>query len=72
MGRQFALSKKSTTTAAEEEFLTLQALEARQIRRALARTGGVIDGEGGAGRLLGLHPNTLRSRMKKHGIKRPE
>jgi len=53
-------------------FPTLQALEGRRIRAALERSGWVIDGERGAGRLLGLHPNTLRSRMKKHGIKRPD
>jgi transcriptional regulator with GAF, ATPase, and Fis domain len=31
----------------------------------------VIEGEHGAARELGLHPNTLRSRMKKLGIRRP-
>ena len=31
----------------------------------------VIDGPRGAAKLLGLHPNTLRSRMKKLGITRP-
>jgi transcriptional regulator with GAF, ATPase, and Fis domain len=31
----------------------------------------VIEGAKGAAQLLGLHPNTLRSRMKKLGISRP-
>ncbi|MEM9834580.1 MAG: sigma 54-interacting transcriptional regulator [Bacteroidota bacterium] len=31
---------------------------------------GKVRGEGGAAQLLGLHPNTLESRMKKLGIKR--
>jgi transcriptional regulator with GAF, ATPase, and Fis domain len=31
----------------------------------------VIEGQAGAARSLGLHPNTLRSRMTKLGITRP-
>jgi transcriptional regulator with GAF, ATPase, and Fis domain len=38
---------------------------ARHIRRALERTQGKIYGEGGAARILGLNPNTLRSKMQK-------
>jgi formate hydrogenlyase transcriptional activator len=34
----------------------------------LRRTGGVIEGPHGAARLLDMHPNTLRSRLKKLGI----
>lgn len=41
---------------------------AAHIRRMLARTGGRIAGPHGAARLLGLHPNTLRSRMARLGI----
>ena len=33
--------------------------------------GWVIEGPGGAAKVLGLHPNTLRSRMKRRGISRP-
>ncbi len=40
------------------------------IERALDQTGGVIDGPGGAARLLGLKPSTLRSRMQRLGIRR--
>jgi transcriptional regulator with GAF, ATPase, and Fis domain len=36
----------------------------------LAHTHGVIEGLEGAAKILGLHPNTLRSRMKKLGIAR--
>jgi formate hydrogenlyase transcriptional activator len=36
---------------------------------ALERTGGVIQGANGAARILDLHPNTLRSRMQRLGIK---
>jgi formate hydrogenlyase transcriptional activator len=37
---------------------------------ALEQSGWVIDGPRGAAKILGLHPNTLRSRMKKLGIVR--
>jgi formate hydrogenlyase transcriptional activator len=49
----------------------LAALERSQIVGALDRTRGVIEGPGGAAALLRVHPNTLRSRMDKLGIKRP-
>jgi formate hydrogenlyase transcriptional activator len=51
-------------------FLSLQDAERRHIEAVLADTNGVIEGAAGAARILGLHPNTLRSRMKKLGIAR--
>jgi transcriptional regulator with GAF, ATPase, and Fis domain len=36
----------------------------------LKQTQGVIEGPHGAAKILDLHPNTLRSRMKKLGIAR--
>jgi len=50
------------------EPLDLDAVVARQIRRVLGMTSGKIHGPGGAGELLGVNPNTLRSRMRKLGI----
>ena len=44
--------------------------ERRHVLATLERTRWVIDGPRGAAKLLGLHPNTLRSRMKKLGFKR--
>lgn len=41
------------------------------IQEVLEQTNWRIDGPRGAARILGLHPNTLRSRMKKLGIERP-
>ncbi|MBI4695308.1 MAG: hypothetical protein HY749_14920 [Gammaproteobacteria bacterium] len=38
------------------------------IRAALERSGGRIEGSLGAARLLGINPNTLRSRMRKLGL----
>jgi formate hydrogenlyase transcriptional activator len=56
--------------AARTELLTLAEVEAHHIRAVLAETRWQIAGEEGAARILGLHPNTLRSRMEKLGIRR--
>jgi transcriptional regulator with GAF, ATPase, and Fis domain len=45
-------------------------VERRHIQTVLQKTGWVIEGERGAAKILDLHPNTLRSRMKKLGIER--
>jgi transcriptional regulator with GAF, ATPase, and Fis domain len=47
---------------------SLDEMTAQHIRRALKAAGGKINGPGGAGQILGLHPNTLRKRMNKLGI----
>ena len=46
----------------------LKELERRNIERALSAANGRISGSGGAADLLGLHANTLASRMKSLGI----
>jgi formate hydrogenlyase transcriptional activator len=46
----------------------LQEVERSHIISVLRTTGGVVGGGKGAAAILGLHPNTLRSRMKKLGI----
>jgi transcriptional regulator with GAF, ATPase, and Fis domain len=50
---------------------TLMSAERRHIENALRRCGWRINGAGNAAERLGLHPNTLRFRMKKLGIRRP-
>jgi formate hydrogenlyase transcriptional activator len=50
---------------------TLQEAERGHILAALERANWVIEGPNGAARALGLHPNTLRSRLKRLGISRP-
>ena len=50
---------------------SLEAVERQHILAVLERTRWVIDGPRGAAQLLELHPNTLRSRLKKLGITRP-
>jgi len=49
---------------------TMQGVERDHILNVLRQTRGVIDGPRGAAKILNLHPNTLRSRMKKLGIER--
>jgi transcriptional regulator with GAF, ATPase, and Fis domain len=53
---------------AGDENLDLDTVNRRHIQRVLGITGGKIHGPGGAGELLGVNPNTLRTRMKKLGI----
>ena len=49
---------------------TLEDIERAHIAGTLERTGWVIEGPRGAARILDMHPNTLRSRMKKLGLQR--
>jgi predicted ATPase/transcriptional regulator with GAF, ATPase, and Fis domain/tRNA A-37 threonylcarbamoyl transferase component Bud32 len=51
------------------EALTLEEVERHHILGVLKQTRGVIEGPKGAARVLNLHPNTLRSRIKRLGIK---
>ena len=53
----------------DQPLMTMDEAIAAHIRRALERTGGQIAGQGGAAELLGMHPNTLRFRIKKLGIR---
>jgi formate hydrogenlyase transcriptional activator len=46
-------------------------VERDHVARTLAATDWIIEGERGAARRLGLHPNTLRSRLKRWGLRRP-
>jgi transcriptional regulator with GAF, ATPase, and Fis domain len=49
---------------------TLESVERDYILTVLRETDWVIDGPRGAARTLGLHPNTLRNRLKKLGLER--
>ena len=51
--------------------LTLAAVERQHIVRVLQAAQWTIEGPGGAARRLGLHPSTLRSRMRQLDITRP-
>jgi formate hydrogenlyase transcriptional activator len=61
----------SASGAAPANGGTLREIEGRYIEDVLARCGGVIEGPHGAAAALGMHPSTLRSRLKKLGIRKP-
>src|SRR6185437_10284888 len=49
---------------------SLEHIERQHILRVLERTGWLISGPNGAGAILNVHPNTLRSLMERLGIRR--
>jgi formate hydrogenlyase transcriptional activator len=57
-------------TGPRSELKTLDEVERDHISAVLQQTRGVIEGANGAAKTLGMHPNTLRHRMEKLGIKR--
>jgi transcriptional regulator with GAF, ATPase, and Fis domain len=60
-----------TATPAQPETVTdgtLEEVDRAHILRVLDGTAWRIEGDGGAARKLGLHPSTLRGRMRKLGI----
>jgi formate hydrogenlyase transcriptional activator len=60
---------RQTDLKAETSLQTLDEVDRDHIRAVLQRAGGVVDGPKGAARILNVHPNTLRHRMEKLGIK---
>lgn len=56
------------TTAGNSD--SLEEIQRQHILRVLQKTGGVISGPRGAGAILDIHPNTLRSLMNRLGIRR--
>jgi len=50
---------------------TLEETERSQILKILSETKWRIEGKDGAAAILGIHPSTLRARMRKDGIRRP-
>jgi formate hydrogenlyase transcriptional activator len=57
--------------ARKEPLKGLEAVERSHILKVLRESRWKINGEGGAASVLGLHPSTLRFRIKKLGIKHP-
>jgi formate hydrogenlyase transcriptional activator len=55
---------------AGNELCPLEEVEKRHIHSVLEKTSWIVEGDRGAAKILNLHPNTLRSRMKKLGIAR--
>ncbi len=66
--------QEEKTVKVEEKTGTkrLSEVEQEHILRTLLETGWKIEGPTGAAQHLGMNPSTLRTRMKKLGIKRPE
>jgi transcriptional regulator with GAF, ATPase, and Fis domain len=61
-------SHTSSAKYAEDVVLPLDRVVAQAIQKALLQTNGRISGPKGAANLLQIHPNTLRSKMKKLGL----
>jgi len=59
-----------STSDSVKRFVSLEEHERNYILSILQETGGKIAGPGGAAAVLNIHQNTLKSRMKKLGIKR--
>jgi formate hydrogenlyase transcriptional activator len=60
----------SSAQSSTSESPSLEQVEKRHILKVLTAAKWVIEGPNGAARILDLHPNTLRSRMKKLGLER--
>jgi formate hydrogenlyase transcriptional activator len=59
-----------TVAAVPAKSSTLEEVGRAHIVSVLNQTGGIVEGPRGAAKILGLHPNTLRHRMQKLGLKR--
>jgi formate hydrogenlyase transcriptional activator len=57
-------------TEAAPSLRTLEEVERDHVFAVLHQARWVIEGSSGAAKTLGMHPNTLRHRMQKLGIKR--
>jgi len=64
-------SPTDTRMSHSEQLGTLEAMERNYIFKVLQQTRWVIGGKKGAAEILNIHPNTLRGRLIKLGIKKP-
>jgi PAS domain S-box-containing protein len=74
-GKSLHLSERLTGSKGQADRAGMQplaALERDHILRTLKQTKWVIEGPNGAAVVLEIHPNTLRYRMQKLGIRRPK
>jgi len=62
----------ATVSSASNDRLKLEEVERSHILNTLNSSSWKISGEGGAAELLGINPSTLRSRMRKLGIRRSD
>jgi DNA-binding NtrC family response regulator len=61
-----------TGAPAAPQSRSLEQAEREHIERVLGSTGWVIEGPKGAAEVLKMNPSTLRSRMRRLGIQRPQ
>ena len=71
-GDEPAIGYADVEAEAESDAETLEQSEYRLILRTLKKVRWRVEGPGGAAELLDVHASTLRSRMKKLGIRRPK
>jgi formate hydrogenlyase transcriptional activator len=64
------LNKSGAVVMEENDAVTMAEMERRHLIWALEKTKWKIRGPGGAAELLDMHYSTLRSRIRKHGIKK--
>ena len=67
-----ALQITSEVVSRKKDVTNLREFECNHILEVLDQSKWVIDGKHGAASMLGLAPSTLRSKMKRLGIKRTE
>lgn len=65
-------SPRETRAGSVGKFVTLEEMEREYILKVLQQTRWVIGGKKGAAEILNVHPNTLRSRLTKLGIKKTD
>jgi transcriptional regulator with GAF, ATPase, and Fis domain len=68
LGAIFAKQVRAGPSGEDQQTLGLDRMIANHIRAVLNQTGGKIHGPGGAAELMGVNPNSLRSKMRKLGI----
>jgi len=71
-GKKLNFELPQTADRALSDFKSFEEMERDYILRVLKATDWKIGGKNSAASALGMHVNTLRSRMKKLGIKRPK
>ena len=71
-GGQGELARSPDKSAPSRLAAALEETERAHIVAALERAEGIIEGPRGAAKILEMHPNTLRSRMEKLGIRRSD
>lgn len=67
-----ALSKPGDDAKPSPRLMSLEEMERSYILQVLQQTKWVIGGKKGAAEILKMHPNTLRSRLSKLGVKKPD